>query len=128
MRKDTPLWWDAESGLHSFSLDQVVCEEKDKNKKNDLGITSQELSSSPTEEDLLSVPPSKRDSRRLAGMQSLTAQWLQHEVRSLEERTRRVTLGLYLVPDASVLINHLQAIQLLLSKPTHMIIIPQAGM
>lgn len=125
-RKDTPLWWDTESGLYSFSLDHVVCEEKDKNKKDDLGITNQELSSSPTEEDMLSVPPSKRDSRRLAGMQSLTAQWLQHEVRSLEERTRRVTLGLYLVPDASVLINHLQAIQLLLSKPTHMIIIPQA--
>lgn len=126
VRQDTPLWQDAESGQYSFSLDRVVSEEKDKNKKNDLGITSRESSASPTEEDLLSVPPAKRDSRRLAGMQSLTAQWLQHEVRSLEERTRRATLGLYLVPDASVLINHLPAIQLLLSKPTHMIIIPQA--
>lgn len=125
-RQDTPLWLDAESGMYSFSLDRVVTEEKDKNKKNDSGITCRDSSSSPTEEDLLSVPPAKRDSRRLAGMQSLTAQWLQHEVRNLEERTRRATLGLYLVPDASVLINHLQAIQLLLSKPTHMIIIPQA--
>lgn len=74
------------------------------------------------------VPQGRKDSRRLAGMQSLTAQWLQHEVRSLEERTaRRATLGLYLVPDATVLMNHLQAIKLLLNKPTHMIIIPQAG-
>lgn len=77
---------------------------------------------------MLSVPAAKKDSQRLAGMRSLTAQWLQHEVRSLEERTaRRATLGLYLVPDASVLISHLQAIKMLLSKPTHMIIIPQAG-
>ena len=77
---------------------------------------------------MLSVPTAKKESRRLAGMQSLTAQWLQHEVRNLEERTaRRATLGLYLVPDASVLINHLTAIKMLLSKPTHMIIIPQTG-
>lgn len=77
---------------------------------------------------MLSVPPAKKESKRLAGMQSLTAQWLQHEVRNLEERTaRRATLGLYLVPDASVLINHLPAIKMLLSKPTHMIIIPQTG-
>lgn len=83
---------------------------------------------SPTEEEMLSVPAPKKDSRWLAGMQSLTAQWLQHEVRNLEERTaRRATLGLYLVPDASVLTSHLQAIKMLLSKPTHMIIIPQAG-
>ncbi|XP_069942238.1 nonsense-mediated mRNA decay factor SMG5-like [Cherax quadricarinatus] len=34
---------------------------------------------------------------------------------------------MYLVPDATVLINHLQAIKMLLSKPTHIIIIPQAA-
>lgn len=35
-RQDTPLWLDAESGMYSFSLDRIVTEEKDKNKKNDL--------------------------------------------------------------------------------------------
>lgn len=122
-RSDTPLWCDAETGMYHFSMEGVVINEKMKNKEE---ATSRESSASPTEEDLLSVPPAKRESRRLAGMQSLTAQWLQHEVRNLEERTaRRATLGLYLVPDATVLVNHLSAIKMLLSKPTHMIIIPQ---
>lgn len=35
-RQDTPLWLDAESGMYTFSLDRVVTEEKDKNRKNDL--------------------------------------------------------------------------------------------
>lgn len=126
-RLDTPLWCNTESGVFNFSMDGVVVDEKVKNKDTGMGTLSREASTSPTEEDLLSVPPAKKESRRLAGMQSLTAQWLQHEVRNLEERTaRRATLGLYLVPDASVLINHLQAIKMILAKPTHMIIIPQA--
>lgn len=127
VRVDTPLWHNSETGIYSFSMDGVVIDDKKKNKEVGLGTLSREASLSPTEEDLLSVPPAKKDSRRLAGMQSLTAQWLQHEVRNLEERTaRRATLGMYLVPDATVLVNHLQAIKMLLSKPTHMIIIPQA--
>lgn len=124
IRSDTPLWCD-DAGVYSFSMEGVD-NDKIKNKENDQEGTSRESSASPTEEELLSVPPAKKESRRLAGMQSLTAQWLQHEVRNLEERTaRRATLGLYLVPDATVLINHLTAIKMLLSKPTHMIIIPQ---
>ncbi|XP_076058719.1 smg5 nonsense mediated mRNA decay factor isoform X2 [Oratosquilla oratoria] len=68
----------------------------------------------------------QHEERRLAGMQSLTAQWLQHEVKTLEERTaRHATLGMYLVPDASALIHHLPAIKALIANPTHMIIIPQ---
>ncbi|XP_069942239.1 nonsense-mediated mRNA decay factor SMG5-like [Cherax quadricarinatus] len=127
VRYDTPLWHNTETGVYSFSMDGVVFEDKKNKKEAGLGTLSREASSSPTEDDLLSVPLAKKDSRRLAGMQSLTAQWLQHEVRNLEERTaRRATLGMYLVPDATVLINHLQAIKMLLSKPTHMIIIPQA--
>ncbi|KAG7159782.1 SMG5-like 2 [Homarus americanus] len=126
-RHDTPLWHNAETGIYNFSMDGVITDDKRKNKESGMGTPSREASSSPTEEDLLSVPPAKKESRRLAGMQSLTAQWLQHEVRNLEERTaRRATLGLYLVPDATVLVSHLQAIKMLLSKPTHMIIIPQA--
>lgn len=35
-KQDTPLWMDAESGMYNFSLDGVITEEKDKNKKNDL--------------------------------------------------------------------------------------------
>lgn len=62
-------------------------------------------------------------------MQSLTAQWLQHEVRNLEEKTnRRMKLGgLYLVPDASVLIFHLPVLKQMLATPSHMVIIPQVG-
>ncbi|KAK4300523.1 hypothetical protein Pmani_027272 [Petrolisthes manimaculis] len=125
-RCDTPLWRSSESHLYTFSMEGVVAR-KDTNKETASEGGSRESSASPTEDELLMVPQGKKDSRRLAGMQSLTAQWLQHEVRSLEERTaRRATLGLYLVPDATVLTNHLHAIKLLLAKPTHMIIIPQA--
>lgn len=124
-RQDAPLWHNTDTGLYTFSMEGVIVEES-KNKEVGQETTSRESSASPSEDDMLSVPPAKKESKRLAGMQSLTAQWLQHEVRNLEERTaRRATLGLYLVPDASVLINHLPAIKMLLSKPTHMIIIPQ---
>ncbi|KAK7073374.1 hypothetical protein SK128_016704 [Halocaridina rubra] len=125
-RSDTPLWCSVDTGEYRFSMEGVVISENIKNKESDPEMTSRESTASPSEEDLLSVPTPKKESKRLAGMQSLTAQWLQHEVRNLEERTaRRATLGLYLVPDATVLINHLTAIKMLLSKPTHMIIIPQ---
>ncbi|KAL7637266.1 UNVERIFIED_CONTAM: hypothetical protein RMT77_011978 [Armadillidium vulgare] len=71
--------------------------------------------------------PNNFTSKVSSSMQSLTAQWLQHEVRNLEEKTsRRMKLGgLYLVPDASVLIHHLSAVKQILSTPSHMVIIPQ---